>query len=124
MSLFEMYRIGGPYMNLISLMALLMVVVAIWKSIQIFGKNEINPKLLDLILMAGSIAVALGLMSQIIGFTEALAAIREAGDISPSLVMSGAIISFYAPIWGFIVFIFSMVFYFVLKEIIKARQTE
>jgi biopolymer transport protein ExbB/TolQ len=53
---------------------------------------------------------------------KALEAIRAAADVSPQIVMGGAIVSFYAPIWGFIVFIISVVFYYSLKEIIKAKQ--
>lgn len=122
MSLFEIYRTGGPYMNIISLMAILMFVVTVWKVVHFVSKKQFNFKLLDLILLAGSVALAFGLLSQILGIIGALEAIGAAADISPSLVMKGAIISFYAPIWGFIVFIFSMVFYFVLKEIIRSRN--
>ena len=61
---------------------------------------------------------------QIVGIVEALEAIRAAGDISQQLVMSGAIISLYAPIWGFFVFIISLLSYFILKEIIRHRKSE
>jgi len=73
--------------------------------------------------MSGSLALAFGLLSQIVGITEALVAIREAADISPQIVMEGALISFYAPIWGFMVFIFSTFIYFILKEIVKVKKT-
>ena len=108
-------------MNLISLMAILTLVITIWKSVDIFSKRSHNFKLLDLILLGGSVALALGLLSQIVGIVQALNAIIEAADVSPEIVMGGAKVSFFAPIWGFIVFIFSMIFYFVLKEIIKAK---
>ena len=71
--------------------------------------------------MAGSMALAVGFLSQIVGIVEALEAIRAAADVSPEIVMMGAIVSFYAPIWGLMVFIFSMLFYYILKEIIKAK---
>jgi len=121
MNVIEFYRAGGPYMNLISLMAILTLVITIWKSVDIFSKKAHNFKLLDLILLGGSVALALGLLSQIVGIVQALNAIIEAADVSPEIVMGGAKVSFFAPIWGFIVFIFSMIFYFVLKEIIKAK---
>lgn len=111
-------------MNLISLMAILTLVITIWKSADIFSKKVYSYKLIDLILLGGSVALALGLLSQIVGIVQALNAIMEAGDVSPALVMGGAKVSFYAPIWGFIVFIFSMIFYFVLKEIIKAKKEQ
>ena len=118
----EAHKIGGPYMKVISILAVIMILVAVWKAWKIFGKKQVNFKLLDLILMAGSLAAAIGIFSQIVGIVQALEAIRAAADISPEIVMGGAIVSFYAPIWGFFVFIISLLVYFILKEIIKARQ--
>ena len=120
----EAHKIGGPYMKVISIMALVMIGITIWKVWQVFGKKQADYKLLDLILMAGSVAAAVGIFSQIVGIVQALEAIRAAADISPQIVMGGAIVSFYAPVWGFFVLIISLIFYFILKEIIKARQVE
>lgn len=120
--MFQAYKIGGPYMHIITLFGLLAIAISIWKIYEMFGKNVVNTKLLDLIRMSGSLALAIGFMSQIVGIVQALEAIRAAADISPQIVMGGAIVSFYAPIWGFIVFIFSMLIYYVLKEVIKARK--
>lgn len=121
MNIFEIYYVGGPlFMGIISLLALLTIAVFILKVFQVV-KHKYTLKWLDLILLAGSVAIAAGVLAQIIGIVQALQAIRTAGDISPQLVMEGAIVSFYAPIYGFIVFIFSMSFYFVMKEIIKAK---
>lgn len=110
-------------MNLISLMAALTLVVTAWKIVDMVTKSTYNFRLLDLILLGGSVALATGLLSQIVGIVQALNAIIEAADVSPAIIMGGAKVSFFAPIYGFIVFIFSMLFYFVLKEIIKARIT-
>lgn len=118
----EAHKIGGSFMIVISIMAVIMVVITFWKAWEVFGKKRADFKLLDLSLMAGSVAAAVGIFSQIVGIVGALEAIRQAGDISPQLVMGGAIVSFYAPIWGLLVFIISLVFYFILKEIIKARK--
>ncbi|HKI90198.1 MAG TPA: MotA/TolQ/ExbB proton channel family protein [Draconibacterium sp.] len=124
MSLSEIYPAGGPYMNVISLLALVMIVVTVWKLVQIISKKQFDFKLLDLILLAGSVSAAVGILSQIIGIVQALEAIRAAADVSPQIVMGGAIVSFYAPIYGFIVFVISMVIYAILKEIVKARKPE
>ncbi|MCG6187985.1 MotA/TolQ/ExbB proton channel family protein [Maribellus maritimus] len=122
MNLSEMFRNGGPFMNFISLMALIAVGVTVWKIVQMATKKEYNFKLLDLVLMAGALAAASGILSQIVGIVEALKAIREAADISPQIVMEGAMVSFYAPIWGFVVLIFSLIFHYVLKEIVKGKS--
>jgi len=111
-------------MNVISLLALVMIVVTVWKLVQIISKKQFDFKLLDLILLAGSVSAAVGILSQIIGIVQALEAIRAAADVSPQIVMGGAIVSFYAPIYGFIVFVISMVIYAILKEIVKARKPE
>jgi hypothetical protein len=115
------YVVGGPYMNYISAMLLLALVVMGIK-VRAMVKKNFDFRLLDLILMAGSLALALGLLSQITGIVQALESIRIAGDISKSLLLRGVEISFYPPIYGFIVFIFSMLVYFILKEIIKEKQ--
>ena len=122
MNLFQTYKIGGPYMHLISLLALVVLGITILKAIEVGSKKKYSLKLVDLVLLSGSLAVVIGLLSQIIGIVQALDAISAAGDISPSLVMEGAKASFYAPIWGLVVFIFSLVFYFALKEIIKTKN--
>lgn len=119
----QAYRIGGPFMNVITIFGLLALGITLWKVVEIVGKRNVNMRLLELIKMSGSVAVALGLLAQVVGIVRALEAIKVAADISPEIVMNGAIMSFYAPIWGLIVFIFSMIFYYVMKVIIKARMT-
>ncbi len=120
----QAYKMGGPYMHIITLLGLLALGIAIWKIIGLTKKTAVDTKWLDLIRMAGSLALAIGFFAQITGIIGALEAIREAGDISPQLVMAGATISFYAPVWGFIVFIFSMLLYYILKEIIKSKTLQ
>jgi biopolymer transport protein ExbB/TolQ len=118
------YKWGGPYMHLITILGILALVVAAWKIYEIVTRKTLSTKLLDLIRMSGSLALAIGFMSQIIGIVQALEAIKAAADISPQIVMGGAIVSFYAPIWGFIVFIFSMLLYSILKEIVQHKKSE
>jgi len=117
----QAYKMGGPYMHVITLLLILMLAITAWKVVGLVNKTSIDMKWLDLIRMAGSLALAVGFFSQIVGIVQALEAIRAAADVSPQIVMMGAIVSFYAPIWGFMVFIFSMLCYFILKEIIKAK---
>lgn len=118
------YKWGGPYMHIITIFGIVALAVAAWKIFQIVSNNKVSEKLLDLIRMSGSLALATGFMSQIIGIVGALEAIKAAADISPQIVMGGAIVSFYAPIWGFIVFIFSMLFYYILKEVVRHKQPD
>ena len=118
----QAYKIGGTYMHVITILGIVALVIAVWKITGIVKKSTVDLKWLDLIRMAGSLALAVGFFSQIVGIVEALEAIRAAADVSPQIVMMGAIVSFYAPIWGCFVFIFSMLFYYILKEVIKTRN--
>lgn len=120
--MFQAYAWGGPYMHIITLMAILMLIVAGIKIFRMVALKEYNTKLLSLIMMAGSFSAALGVFSQIIGIVQALEAIRAAADISPQIVMGGAIVSFYSTIWGFMVLLVSLLIYFILKEIIKHKK--
>lgn len=117
----EAHKIGGPYMYVITLLGILMLGIVVWKIVDLISRKTAGLKYLDLILMAGSLAAAVGIFSQIVGIVQALEAIRAAADVSPQIILGGAIVSFYAPIWGFFVFIISTLFYFILKEIIKAK---
>jgi hypothetical protein len=118
----EAHKIGGPFMLWISLFGLLLLGLSIWKLYEIFGKKQVTTKLLELVRMFGTLALAFGFLSQIVGIVQALEAIRAAADVSPQIVMGGAIVSFYAPIWGFVVFIISVLLYYILKEAIKSKK--
>jgi hypothetical protein len=114
------YALGGSDMNYISVMLVLVLAVSVIK-VRAIVKRKYDFRLLDLILMAGSLAPALGLLSQIRGIVIALRAIRIAGDISKSLLLRGVQYSFYPPIYGLLVFMLSILIYFILKEVIKAK---
>nr|WP_319571964.1 MotA/TolQ/ExbB proton channel family protein [uncultured Draconibacterium sp.] len=122
MNFMQFHKEGGPFMGVITVMGVLMLVVAGIKIYQITVQKHYDLKLVSLIRMAGLFAAALGVLSQITGIVQALGAIRAAEDISPQLVMGGAIVSFYTTIWGLIVLLVSLPIYFVLKEFIKQKM--
>lgn len=122
MNFFEFHKAGGPFMGIITVMGVLMLVVAGIKIYQMAVLKHYDLKLVGLIRMAGLFAAALGVLSQIIGIVQALEAIRAAADISPEIVMGGAIVSFYSTIWGLTVLLVSLLIYYVLKEVIKQKM--
>lgn len=123
MNFLDFHRAGGPFMGVITVMGLLMLAVAGIKIYKMAVQKHYDLKLMGLIRMAGLFAAALGVLSQIIGIVQALEAIRAAADISPEIVMGGAIVSFYSTIWGLIVLVVSLPIYYVLKEFIKLKMT-
>lgn len=119
MNFFEFYGMGGPYMHPITLMGIIVLAVSGYKIYQKTVLKVSNDKWLGLIRMAGLFAVTLGILSQIVGIIGALQAIQVAGDVSPTLVMAGAEISFYSTIWGMVVLLFSLLCYYILKEVVR-----
>lgn len=109
-------------MHIISVIGIVALIVTIVKVIEVFGKQNYKLKKLDIILVSGSLSLVMGMFGQIMGIVAALEAIKAAADISPQLVFQGAILSFYAPIWGFIVFMFFLIVWAVLREIIKHKM--
>lgn len=120
--LVQAYKMGGPFMHWISIFGLLALAISAWKIFEIVTKKQTDFKLLQLIKMSASLAIATGFLSQVVGIVQALEAIKAAADVSPEIVMGGAIVSFYAPVWGLMVFIFAILLYYVIKEIIKAKM--
>ena len=106
-------------MHVITLMAIIVVVVTGYKMYQKMILKVSNEKWLGLVRMAGLFAVIWGILCQITGIIQALRCIREAGDISLSLVLAGAEISFYSTIWGMVVLLFSLLCYYILKEVMR-----
>jgi len=70
---------------------------------------------IDSMLVIGSIALVYGILLQIIGMVEALEAVIQAGDVSPQLVMQGLKESFATPILGMVLFIISLLFWYINK---------
>lgn len=122
LSLFEKYLAGGSYMHIISLLGLVTLLVTIVKIIEVFKYKTYDTKKLDIILIMASMSLAMGMYAQIRGIVAALEAIKLAADISPQIVFNGAILSFYAPIWGFTIFMFFLLVWLVVKELIKSKM--
>ena len=122
--LVQAYKIGGPFMHWITLFGLIALGITAWKIFEIVTKKQVNTKFIGLIKMSSALALAIGFLSQVVGIVQALEAIKAAADVSPQMVMGGAIVSFYAPVWGLIVFIFTLLLYYIVKELIKAKRPE
>ncbi|MCB9024218.1 MAG: MotA/TolQ/ExbB proton channel family protein [Lentimicrobiaceae bacterium] len=69
----------------------------------------------EAILFLGSLAFLWGLLGQITGMMQMLGILSEFSDISPSLIAGGIKVSLLAPLYGFVIFIFSAVVWFVFR---------
>jgi len=118
MKLFKLFYEGGPvFMLVITFFGLLMLASSGYKIFRMILKKEFDLLQMNYILLFGSLSLIFGILGQGIGLFNAMEAISVAGDISPSLVAAGFRVSMITPLFGIMIFIFSLIFWGVLKEI-------
>jgi hypothetical protein len=106
------YLIEGGLFFMFPLLVLLIFILTIC-TIAIIKKKNVK-RIISLINTVGVFAMVWGFLGQIIGFLGAFEAIEMAGDISPQVMAAGLRISFYAPIFGIIIFLISKIEIFIL----------
>lgn len=94
--LFQLYVEGSAgYMTLVTL-ALVGVLIAVWKA-----PNWVRE--------IGIIGLVLGSLACLLGHSQACKAIQLAGDISPTVYCGGIKVTLIAPLYGVLVYIVSLV---------------
>jgi len=97
------------------IVTIIFIVRSVWLSKQ--KSNSDKPKKAsEYILFFGSLAFLIGLLAQVVGFFGAFDAIQAAGDVSPSMIAGGLRISFLAPLYGFVLFIISIIAWFTIRK--------
>lgn len=124
MKLIDLFYEGGPlFMSIITIWGIGMLVFSVQKIIHFFVQQKFTKNGLGLILLFGSLAIVTGFLGQAIGMLAAFDAIEAAGDISPALIAGGLKVSMITPLYGTVIFIFSLIVWGVLREIL-VRKTE
>lgn len=94
--LFQLYVEGSVvWMTLVTL-ALVAVLIAAWKA-----PNWVRE--------IGLIGLALGILSLMVGLSQACSNIIKAGDIAPTVICGGIRVAFIAPLYGLLVYLVSVV---------------
>ncbi len=120
----EVMQQGGPFMWLIGVCGLAAIALALKKAIDLSISSGSSARLrrgLDAILQLGVFAIVIGALAQALGIVMALDEIRKAADISPAIVMMGAQISFYPPLFGAVVFLVSLAAWGALRFWLEMR---
>lgn len=116
----------GAFKIPLVLVSLLVLVVIVLLAIDTFGKSEANEERrrqgLNGLLVLGSMNAALGMLGQIMGIWYALAAIIQASDISPAIVVEGLQASFGTTYYGFITFLVAVLAWLVFNYIPKIKR--
>ncbi|MDN5214363.1 MotA/TolQ/ExbB proton channel family protein [Fulvivirgaceae bacterium BMA12] len=120
MNFFQFLITGGiEFMGLLTLLALVVIGFSVKKVIDLFFRNEMSqPKLewgLQYIKFFGLMSLVVGVFGQVVGLFEAFRVIVEMGDVSPAVLAGGLKVSSLTTIYGFSIFIFSYLCWFVLN---------
>ncbi len=99
----DLFYMGGPlFMSLISICHLAMFVAII---MHFRGANA-----LTYVRELGLLALALGILGQLIGLFEAFKAIEMMGDVSPAMLAGGLKVSSITTLYGLVGFIISRIY--------------
>ncbi len=101
---------GGLFMNLLTLLFILMIVFFV---IRLMTSDE---KWYGIIKNLGITALAVGILGQLIGLFTAMQHIEAAGSISSGVFASGFKVSMITTMYGLIIFIISKLFLILKPE--------
>jgi len=115
----EFFLRGGEFMWLLLLISLVIVTLTIKKIYELFVSKESNSEDLEsginAIIFWGAISALIGVLGQLSGIYAALAAIINASDISPQIVMMGFQMSFISTLTGFVILLCAALIWFFLR---------
>lgn len=111
---------GGAFKLPLLILSLVIVILSLKKTIDLFIKKNLSrPKLeggLNAILFWGAISALLGFLFHYLGFFQAIQSIANAPrNPSPSIVAWGYAVSISKIIWGLLNFIFSLFVWYLLR---------
>ena len=118
---------GGLFMWPLLLVAIVIIVLSIKKTIEITPTTKLNPKIekgVNAIPFWGAMAVLVGFLAHYWGITMAMDAITKANDISPSIVAQGYKVSLITIIFGLLIFMFSAIIWFILRWKIQTLSSQ
>jgi len=115
---------GGMFMWVLLFLAVVIVVLIIKKTIQLFSGSDLSKGQiesgLNAIIFWGGFSVLLGFYAHFLGMVAAMEAISAANDISPAIVSHGYAVSLITILFGLLILMVSGIAWFVLRW--KARQ--
>lgn len=98
---------------LINLMLIGKAFYAFYVKGTIGGKSE---KILLAIKFIGGFAISFGIFSQTLSLISGFGAIASMGEVSQALLAGGLKVSMYTTVYGFIIFLFSQLSWFLLQK--------
>ena len=115
----RLFIAGGPYMVLLTLLAVVVLVLSVKKTVDLFGRGGRDPERLahgvDAILFWGCISATVGFLGQFTGGYLSLMVIRRSPIVNPALVAEGIAVALLSTVFGLITLIVSGLIWFGLR---------
>ena len=115
----QFFMMGGPYMWVQLILALIILVLFIRKIIELFISKVSDPEKLkrgiNPLLFWGSFSAVLGFFAHFTGMYMAMQAIQRASDISPAIVAGGYAMSLIPILTGLFTLLISSLLWFLIR---------
>lgn len=123
----NLFYMGGPlFMGILTSILIIMVAWSIFHFLPVLLKKDSNIEKtrarLKHIKTIGTFALVTGILGQLIGLYYAFAAIEQAGDISPSLVMGGLKVSMITTLYGIFIYLISLLLWLIFDYIATKKS--
>ena len=124
----DLFYSGGPlFMSILSIILIIMLAWTIYQSLPIIlGKagdsDQVREKIKH-IKTIGLFGFIFGILGQLIGMYQAFSVIEEVGDISPSLLAGGLKVSMITTLYGFCIYMLSLVLWFIIDNMITRKMS-
>ena len=119
---------GGPlFMGILTILLVILVVLAVVFSLSIAsgkatGLTNFRHRLTYLKSL-GLFTMITGILGQLIGLMMAFSAIEKASDISPAIIAGGLKVSMITTLYGIIIYLISILFWFLLDLWFLKKET-
>ena len=115
----NLFHMGGPlFMGILTILLIILLLITVVFITYIVSGKAAGMKSfrhrLSYLKLLGLFTMITGILGQLVGLTEAFGAIERAGDISPQLVYGGLKVSFYTTLYGILIYLFSILLWFLL----------
>jgi hypothetical protein len=118
---------GGPlFMGILTVVLIAMVAWTIYQILPVLLNKEIHlvkkAAKLKHIKTIGTFGLVTGILGQLVGLFAAFNAIEQAGDIAGGILAGGLKVSTISTIYGVLIFLFSLVLWFICDYILIAKS--
>lgn len=122
----DLFYMGGPlFMGILTAILIILIAWTIYHAIPVVTGKDLKALRSRMrirhIRTIGIFGFTTGILGQMIGLFQAFNAIEKAGDVSPALLMGGLKVSMITTLYGFFIFLISLLLWFILDFMLSNK---